>query len=135
MITFIYQKQFIKNVFYAKDKEDSNVISQTHCIKVHKITNYELVKSLETKLDKGEPEAIAFSLELNADIILLDDYEARKQAEILGMKIVGTLGVLLKAKKLNKIDSFKTELEKLRSSGFRISEDLEKKLLINIGEL
>jgi len=31
--------------------------------------------------------------------VLLDDYEAREKARLLGLKVTGTIGILLKAKK------------------------------------
>ena len=41
--------------------------------------------------------------ELKADLIIVDDYQARKHAKYLDLNITGTLGVLLKSKKNNHI--------------------------------
>ena len=48
-------------------------------------------------LYRGELEAIVLARELNADFVLLDDHLARKKAKRMGIKIIGTLGVLLLA--------------------------------------
>jgi predicted nucleic acid-binding protein len=48
--------------------------------------------------DAGEGEALVLAMESNADLILLDDQEARPKARILDLHVTGTLGVLLKAK-------------------------------------
>ena len=53
-------------------------------------------------LHRGELEAIVLARELKADFVLLDDHLARKKAKRMGIKIIGTLGVLLLASK-NKI--------------------------------
>ena len=49
-------------------------------------------------LDRGEAEVIAVAQELNADLIIIDERLARRHAKRLGLKLAGTLGVLLKAK-------------------------------------
>jgi predicted nucleic acid-binding protein len=51
------------------------------------------------RLHQGELETIVLAQETNADFALLDDLLARKQAEQMGVKPLGTLGVLLLAKK------------------------------------
>lgn len=87
------------------------------------------------KLDKGEAEVIVLSIEIGADFTLLDDYEARQKARLYGLKITGTLGVLLKAKYKREIKSIKDEIIKLKQTGFRISEQLEYKILQEAGEI
>jgi predicted nucleic acid-binding protein len=42
----------------------------------------------------GELSAIVLAKELRADIVLLDDYEARTLAKIENLEVRGTLGVL-----------------------------------------
>ena len=72
-------------------------------------------------LGAGETEVLALALELPDAIAILDDLLARKAAERLGIKIIGTLGILLEAKRNNlilKISPILGELEKLR---FRVS--------------
>ena len=50
------------------------------------------------------------------------------------MKVTGTVGVLLKAKFQGKITNLKEELEKLKKTGFWLSDDLYKKILEEVGE-
>ena len=45
-------------------------------------------------LDKGEKAAIALSLALKADLILIDDRKGSAAAVNKGFEVVGTLGVL-----------------------------------------
>jgi len=81
---------------------------------------------LEMQIDKGEASAIALALETEDNIVILDDWKARKLAERLGLSVTGTLGVIIKAKKSGLIASIKPYLDKIRETNFRISEELEQ---------
>ena len=81
---------------------------------------------LEMQIDKGEASAIALALETSENIIILDDWKARKLAERLGLSVTGTLGVIIKAKNNGIIPTIKPYLDKIRETNFRISEELEQ---------
>jgi len=78
------------------------------------------------QIDKGEASAIALALETSENIIILDDWKARKLAERLGLSVTGTLGVIIKAKNNGIIPTIKPYLDKIRETNFRISEELEQ---------
>jgi len=61
--------------------------------------------------------------------IILDDLKARKLAQKLNIEITGTIGVLIKARQRDIIDSSSSVLNKLHDEGFRISKELENELL------
>jgi predicted nucleic acid-binding protein len=86
-------------------------------------------RQLENEIDKGEASAIALALELPENILILDDFKARKLAQSFGLSVTGTLGVLMKAKRLGKISSMKVMIKKLKDANFRISPALEKSVL------
>ena len=87
-----------------------------------------LFHELFKDLDRGESAAIKYAVENNADMILLDEKEARQTARRHDLETTGVIGVLLKAHKKGNTD-LKDELEKLKSHGFYISNKLEKQLL------
>ena len=75
-------------------------------------------------LDRGEAEVIALALEMNADLVIIDERLARRHAKRLGLRLTGTLGVLLKSKQHGLVDSIAPLIEQLRSSGIRLSDAL-----------
>jgi len=53
------------------------------------------VKGAIGRLHDGELSAIVLAQELAADFVVLDDLLARQKAQQLGLKVMGTLGLLL----------------------------------------
>lgn len=79
-------------------------------------------------LDAGESNTISMAIQTGADIIIIDERQGRNLAEFYGAKVVGTLGVLLKAKKDGLIESFSDEVELLKRAGFWYDEKLVERL-------
>jgi predicted nucleic acid-binding protein len=90
---------------------------------------------LEMQLDKGESSAMALALEMPDSTLIVDDYKARKVADHLRICYTGTIGVIIKAKLIGKIDSIKPLIKKIKETNFRISSELEEKALLESGEL
>ena len=102
-------------------------------ITVHSVQDHSPVISLN--LGKGEKEAIALYLELKADLLLVDEVKARKQASKLKVTYIGILGVLVEAKRQNIIPVVKPILNELKDiAGFRISHSLYEYVLNEVGE-
>ena len=86
-------------------------------------------------IDDGEAASIILAVEEDAGLIILDDKDARKIAEKLGLKVMGTAGILLLAKKKGIIEEIKPILEEMRTSGFYLSDSIIKIVLREAGEL
>lgn len=85
---------------------------------------------MKQTLDRGEAEAIALAIELNADWMLLDEREGRKVAKSLGLKVTEILGILLRAKQLGEIESLQLVIDDLiNKAGFRIAPELLAQIL------
>ena len=93
-------------------------------IKVKKVKEPKLKEYLSYNLDIGEAETIALAEELNADLVLLDDYLGRKFALLRNLKITGTIGILIKAKQKGLINQVKPLIDKLILNNFHIDDEL-----------
>lgn len=92
------------------------------------VETVQISPELELILGRGEAEAIMLAEKLKLPLII-DERKGRKIAEKRGIKIIGTLGVLLKAYKLGLISDLNIEIEKLVKAGIRIDEDILRRLL------
>jgi predicted nucleic acid-binding protein len=90
--------------------------------------------ALQSQLGKGEAAAIALAIEMSDVVIILDDKKARRVARQMGLKVVGTLGTLLRAKRLGIIVEVQPILEELKTVGFRYSTALYNEVLRLSGE-
>jgi len=110
-------------------RAETHYISSATWISIVQIENLKLFNLLYSEIDAGEAEAIVLSLERSADLVLLDDMEARMKARRLELRIAGTLGVLLKAKKSGLVQTLPAEIQKLEESGFWMSSNIKDKIL------
>lgn len=101
---------------------------------VYKVKNNGLVQQLYGKLHYGEIETIVAAKELNIKYVVIDEKAARNLAEAMSLKPIGIVGVLLLAKKKNKINEIKPYLDILVSRKFRISNKIYKLALQEAGE-
>jgi len=74
-------------------------------IEVRKVSDNKYLKLMKNFVDLGEASTIALAVETDDIVIILDDLKARKLAQKLNLKITGTIGVLVKARKRNIITS------------------------------
>jgi predicted nucleic acid-binding protein len=106
-------------------------VAKADWIELHSVQNQALVTALQRDLDRGEAESIALALELNADLVLLDEKEGRHAAQRLGLRVVGTVGVLLEAKAEGALDRVRPHLDALRqTAGFYLSASLYQHALM-----
>ncbi len=103
--------------------------------RVLNVENQYMVSVLNERIDLGEAEAITLAFEKKADFIILDDLKARKTAIRNGLNVIGTLGLLLEAKKEGKITNLKELIKTFTDNDIRLSEQLIKNILIEAGEM
>lgn len=83
---------------------------------------------LSRLLGAGEREVIALAEEVRADALLIDDQDARREAERRKLSVVGTLRVLADAAEHDFAD-LRTALARLRQTNFRTPEQMLQWLL------
>ncbi len=116
------------------DEPDARLVAGASWIKVQKVSPSPLLTTLLALLDQGEAEAIVLAIETRADLILLDETDARRMAKLYNLKKTGLLGVLIKAKQQKRIPSVKVCLDQLRSTGFHLSDQVYNEVLEAVTE-
>jgi predicted nucleic acid-binding protein len=119
-VTVEGEKESIELSKYLKDKIES--VSMEDYV----ITDF--------SIGEGDLEAMALYKKLGADKLLVDDKRARKLAQLNGMNIIGSLGILLIAKEKKLIEKIKPYVEIIKGSDIYISEELIDSVLELAGE-
>lgn len=94
----------------------------------------DLALPLVTNLGPGETEVLMLALEMRGAVVVLDDAPARELAEILDLRVTGTLGLLLDAKRAGLVSTVRPVLERLQSLRFRLASRTFSAVLRLAGE-
>ncbi|MCD4791218.1 MAG: DUF3368 domain-containing protein [Bacteroidales bacterium] len=141
ILTHIFNQIFIPKTIKEEllslikySKEINDLINKKFIIIKDDIQS-ELVNDLAGLLDKGEAQAIALSIELNADLLIMDEMEGRTVAKAIGLNVIGLLGLLIIAKRKNIVEEVKPIMDDLKEkAGFWIGNNLYESVLIKAGE-
>jgi len=109
-------------------------VSEASWIKTVSVKDKLAVKVLLDELDVGEAETIILAGELAEDWVLMDEKKGRRKLAELGIQKIGTVGILLKAKKMGLLQEIQSDLFKLREKGFSISQPVIDAVLERVGE-
>lgn len=85
-------------------------------------------------LGQGEAETILVAKQRRAEWAVLDDLEARRAARKLGIKTIGTVGILAMAKEQGLISAIKPLITDLIAARFWLSAKVEQEILELAGE-
>ena len=127
--TAVYQE-----VTVIEDSACWQIKASTDWIHVEEIGDHTEKKMYKAKLHDGEVEVMILAQEQKADLLIIDDNAAKKTAKYLGLRVTGTLGVLVKAKKKGLIEKIAPLLLEMKQNGFYIDAALENIVLEQAGE-
>jgi len=123
-------------VILGKGQPGADIIELATWISVKDCISIEQVNEFRKELDQGEAEALTLAIELDADILLMDEFKGRSIARQKEIRVIGLLGILLEAKKKNLIQNVKIEMDKLISeANFWISQELYTEVLKSASEI
>jgi hypothetical protein len=97
-------------------------VTDASWIKVVSVSDRPAVEAMLDDLDLGEAETIVLARELDADWVLMDEKKGRRKLTQMGLKKVGTLGILLSAKQAGLLPVIRPDIERLRQQGFSLSQ-------------
>ena len=81
-------------------------------------------RELMQDLGPGESSCIALVLGQERPLLIIDDRQAKKIAEKLGVECIGSLGVLLLAKQQGVIVEVSSTLQQIQLTDFRVSHQV-----------
>ena len=117
-----------------QEREGAATIATASWLKVCMIQDSIAVKLLQEQLDRGESEAIVLALEISAQLLLIDEARGRRIAQSRGITHIGTIGILILAKRQKLIPSGTLLLDLLSEIGFRMDSSLYKRAKNLMGE-
>jgi len=85
-------------------------------------------------LGLGESAVLSWAIAHPGTLAVIDDYAARKCAEVVGVAVKGTLGVVLLAKSSGRIPAARPVIDELRRAGLYLSDHLVAGALALVGE-
>ncbi len=89
---------------------------------------------LASDLGAGEAEVLALALESPGSVVVMDDALGRQVAQTLRIRLSGTLGLLLDAKRRGLLPAVGPTLDRLQALRFRISRSTREAVLRIAGE-
>jgi hypothetical protein len=112
----------------------AEVVRAAEWLRVESAPDPAAVASLALVVDRGEAEAIALAQSIEGSLLVVDDSRARRVAQQLGIRLVGTIGLLRRAKKSGWIPNLRSQLEALQNEGIYIRQKLIDAVLSEAGE-
>ena len=82
----------------------------------------------------GEREVISLGVELGAALLIVDEQPARRLATSVGLRVIGTVGLLMAGKERGFLDKIRPELDQLRAVRFFMDQDLYDRVIAQAGE-
>lgn len=98
------------------------------------VTAVALDPALSDVLGPGEAAAIALATATRARALLLDERAGRRVAAARGLPVVGTLAVVLRAKRAGLVPAVRPVVDTLIARGMRLSLALRARVLREAGE-
>ena len=92
------------------------------------------VVRLVADLGPGETVVLLLALERTNPVVILDDALARRHAEVLGIALTGTLGILWDAKRRGLVPAVTPLVDDRQHLGFRLNEGTRNAVLRLAGE-
>jgi predicted nucleic acid-binding protein len=134
----IFDRVFVTDVVFAEcagraDFPESAFIQEALTRKQLELCTAPNFSAFAQKIDAGEASAIAVAIDFGCGV-LMDDKAGRKMATNAGISVIGTVGVLVLAKRKGLIPLVKPQLEKLLASGYFLSAEIIAAALDASGE-
>lgn len=109
--------------------EDVPTLTEYDWIETHQVGVREVLPII-SDLGPGETEVLILALEAPGSLVVLDDRYAREIATSRNIRLTGTAGILIKAKRAGHLPAVKPLLEELELLGFHLSKAVRRRILV-----
>jgi predicted nucleic acid-binding protein len=124
-----------EELLHPPSRFESVDVTAIRHVTVREPGNRQRVRQLQIELDLGEAEALALAEEIHADAVLIDEAAGRDVALRIGLPVLGTLGILLRAKRHGMCRQLRPLLDELQAKlHFYVSPALREDVLHQAGE-
>jgi len=125
--------QAVDNELRASDKPGA-AFPELDWVDVVTVQDKPLVRSLQKDLDRGEAETIALALQIQADVVLIDEFAGYQIAKNFDLPVVRTLSLLKTAKHRGIVSEVRPLVEEMVQKGRWYSQAVIQSFLRQIGE-
>jgi predicted nucleic acid-binding protein len=119
----------------AHPAPDSNLERALRAGQICEIATPEIPRIIQAwDLGAGESSVLAVAYADRGAEAVLDDGDARRCAQALGVTVRGSLGIVLLAKRVGEIPAARPLIDQLRRVGLYLTDDLANQALALVGE-
>jgi uncharacterized protein len=130
----IWLPQAVFDEVTAPEKPYAQMIAEFAQKRIVRVKNRLAIQMLTNDVDLGEAEAIVLAHELGVENLLIDDAKGRRVARLHNLYPIGTLGILLQAKKIGHLIVITPLIDQLVANQIRISRRLYDQTIALAGE-
>jgi predicted nucleic acid-binding protein len=132
--TFVIPQPVVTEILNYRDKDAAAIWLEDLGKNFVQPAVAELKQLSSSGVGSGERAVISFAAANSNFVAVLDDLEARTIAHRLGIRTVGTVGVVLRLKTARLISEAKPHLQRIRTVGGYMSDELFRGALRQVGE-
>jgi len=118
----------------GKRRRGAAALRRASWLAVEDLRDPHLLELVPPHIGLGERAAIALAYERGLPL-LIDDFAGRQEARRLNIPILGSVGLLLEAKRQGVISQVKPLLDALVQDGFRLAQEIYLEVLRRANEL
>jgi len=134
LLTELFKEILIPSAVWSELKvREEEFFKRLEGLRITEVGDRRLVNALALTVDLGEAEAIALSLETDVPL-LIDDLKGRRIARRMGVRIIGSLGVLALAKRNGLVDCVKPYIDRFLAEGYYLDKRLVEEFLKALDE-
>ena len=126
----------VRHEFQRGSSKPAQEVSETEVPDWMEVRTLESPSSLllSTYLDAGEADVISLAVERKIRWVAVYEKRGRRVARLFGLSVIGSVGILLRAKREGLIDAVRPSMETMKQAGIWMSAQLWERAIRAAGE-